>query len=88
MSFSHNCMFGEFFLLKIINNSLLGQSAGLFHYRLIIILFSISEMFVRIMYNHFINYFKINYLFNKYQYGYLKDHSTTHAAIKLLYGIK
>ena len=54
------------------------------NYRPVSLLSAISKIFERAAYNQLYNYFKINKLFHKNQYGFRDEHSTEMASIELV----
>ena len=54
------------------------------NYRPISLLSNISKLFERVMYNRLEEFLKSSKVFYKYQFGFRKHYSTTHALISIV----
>ena len=74
----------ELKLAKVIPIFKSGDKQDISNYRLTSILSFFSKVVEKTMYNHLINFIDANTILCKYQFGFLKSHSTNHAIISLV----
>lgn len=84
LSIAHSIVPDELKIARVIPLYKAGDPTDFTNYRPVSILPCFSKLFERVIYNRFIKYINKHNILNKNQYGFRKQHSTSHALIDLV----